>query len=148
MPFHVELSAGINHARAFNLSREQLLSQVVAPWLEDLPIELGERDWQPAESELKILEGPRLGGPDLSFGQGWANAERSSENVTRRELAAAPAPAQPDAFVVESNEPGQTVAELIADHEAKPVAWSDARGRIDGRDPRVAAVILVVRREP
>lgn len=148
MPFHVELSAGINHARAFNLSREQLLSQVVAPWLEDLAIELGEREWQPAESELKILEGPQLDGPDLSFGQGWANAQRSSENVTKRELAAAPAPARPDAFVIESDEPEQTVAELIGERETKPVTWNEARARIDRRDPTIAAMILVIRREP
>ena len=30
------------------------------------------------ESTLRVLEGPRLEGPDLSFGQGWSNAERSS----------------------------------------------------------------------
>jgi hypothetical protein len=147
VPFHVELSTGIQHARAFNLSREQLLAQVVAPWLEDLPVELGEQEWLPAESKLRILEGPHLGGPDLAFGQGWANAERSAENVTRRELAAAPAPAHPDAYVIESDEPERTVSELLGGGEAKPVAWSEARGRIDGRDPDVAAVILVVKRE-
>ena len=37
MPFHVELSSGIKHARSFNLSREQLMAEVIAPWLEDLP---------------------------------------------------------------------------------------------------------------
>ena len=148
MPFHVELSSGINHARAFNLSREELLAKVVAPWLEDLPVELGEQDWQPAESQLKILEGPHLSTPDLSFGQGWANAERASENVTRRELAAAPAPEHPDAFVVETESPEDAVAQMLAGQGAAPIAWGEARGRIDGRDPKVAAVIVVVKREP
>lgn len=147
MPFHVELSNGLNHARAFNLSRERLLSQVVAPWLEDLQVELGEQEWLPAESQLKILEGPHLEGPDLAFGQGWGNAERSSENVTARELAAAPAPQRPDAFLVQADDPGQTVAELLDGQNAAPVSWSEARERIDGRDPEVAAVILVVKRE-
>jgi hypothetical protein len=148
VPFHVELSNGLQHARAFNLGREQVLAQVVAPWLEDLPIELGEQDWQPAESELKILEGPHLSGPDLAFGQGWANAERASENVTKRELAAAPAPQYPDAFVVETGDPGASVSRMLSDVQAKPVTWAEARERIDGRDPEVAAVILVVRQQP
>jgi hypothetical protein len=148
MPFHVELSNGLNHARAFNLSREQLLTQVVAPWLEDLTVELGEQDWVPAESELKILDGPHLEGPDLAFGQGWANAERSSENVTAQELAAAPPPKHPDAFVIESDDPQASVVGMLDGQAATPVAWADARSRIDSRDPKVAAVILVLRREP
>jgi hypothetical protein len=148
VPFHVELSTGINHARAFNLSREQLLAQVVAPWLEDLPVELGEQEWLPSESQLKILEGPHLEGPDLAFGQGWANAERLAANVTKRELAAAPAPAQPDAFVVETGDPQATVAQMLGELETRPVTWAEARGRIDGRDQKVAAVILVVKRGP
>lgn len=147
MPFHVELSSGINHARAFNLSREQLLTQVIAPWMEDLTIELGEQEWLPAESQLKILEGPQLDGPDLAFGQGWANAERASENVTKRELASAPPPRRPDAFVVESEDPQAAVAGMLAGQQAAPVTWSDARARIDGRDPAVAAVILVVKQD-
>lgn len=145
MPFHVELSNGLNHARAFNLSREQLLAQVIAPWLEDLTVELGEQEWLPAESELKILEGRHLDGPDLAFGQGWANAERSAEDVTGRELAAAPAPRHPDAFLVRSDDPGETVNELLDGQDATPVGWGEARKRIDGRDPDVAAVILVVK---
>jgi len=145
VPFHVELSTGLNHARAFNLNREQLTVQVVAPWLEGLPVELGEQEWLPAESRLKILEGPRLDGPDLAFGQGWSNAERSAEIVTERELAAAPTPERPDAFVIETDQPDAVVGKMLAGQAAAPVAWIDARERIDGRDPTVAAVILVVK---
>ena len=146
MPFHVELNTGLNHARAFNLSREHLMAQVVAPWLEDLPVELGEQEWLPAESRLTILEGPRLDGPDLAFGQGWSNAERASEDVTKRELAAAPAPDLPDAFVIEAEQTDVAVGRLLEGQAAKPVAWVDARERIASRDPAVAAVILVVRK--
>jgi hypothetical protein len=146
VPFHVELNSGLNHARAFNLSHEELLGKIVAPWLEGLPVELGEHDWQPAESQLKILEGPHLGGPDLSFGQGWANAERASENVTKRELAAAPAPKHPDAFVVEAESPEAAVSEMLDGQQATAVAWGEAQQRIDRRDPDVAAVILVLKR--
>lgn len=146
MPFHVELSSGIKHARSFNLSREQLIIEVIAPWLEDLPVELGEQEWQPAESKLKILEGPQLNGPDLAFGQGWSNAERASEEVTQRELAAAPAPDLPDAFVVEAEQPDAAVGRLLEGQAATPVAWTEARDRIAGRDPAIAAVILVVKK--
>lgn len=146
MPFHVELNSGINHARAFNLSREQLLTQVIAPWMEDLTIELGEQEWLPAECQLKILEGPHLDGPDLAFGQGWANAERASENVTKRELTSAPPPQHPDAFVVESDDPQGAIAGMLDGQQATAVTWADARGRIDSRDSAVAAVILVVKR--
>lgn len=145
MPFHVELSTGIKHARAFNLSREQLMAQVVAPWLEGLPVELGEQSWLPSESELKILDGPHLDGPDLAFGRGWSNAERASEDVTRRELAAAPIPELPDAFMIETDQPDAAVGKILEGQAATPVAWVEARERIDGRDPAIAAVILVVR---
>jgi hypothetical protein len=148
VPFHVELNTGIKHARAFNLSREQLLAQVVAPWLEGLPVELGEQTWLPAESGLKILEGRRLDGPDLAFGQGWSNAERSSENVTQRELAAAPAPDLPDAFVIETEQPDAAVGKILEGQAATPVPWVDAKERIAGRDPEIAAVILVVVPKP
>ena len=145
MPFHVELSTGIKHARAFNLSREQLMAQVVAPWLEDLPVELGEQTWLPTESELRIIEGPHLDGPDLAFGRGWSSAERSGEDVTRHELAAAPTPDLPDAFVIEAEQPDAAVGKILEGQAATPLAWAEARERIAGRDPRVAAVILVVK---
>jgi len=144
--FHVELSTGIKHARSFNLSREQLMAEVIAPWLEDLPVELGEREWAPAESKLKILEGPHLNGPDLAFGQGWSNAERASEEVTERELAAAPAPDLPDAFVIEAERPDAAVGKLLEGQAGKSIAWTEARDRIDGRDPEIAAVILILKK--
>jgi hypothetical protein len=144
--FHVELSSGIKHARSFNFSREQLMAEVIAPWLEDLPVALGEQEWQPAESKLKILEGPHLEGPDLAFGQGWANAERASEEVTQRELAAAPPPDLPDAFVIEAEQPDIALGKLLEGEAATPVAWTEVRNRIDGRDPAIAAVILVVKK--
>lgn len=122
------------------------MAEVIAPWLEDLPVELGEQEWVPAESRLKILEGPRLDGPDLAFGQGWSNAERASEEVTERELAAAPAPDLPDAFVVEAEQTNATVGKLLEGQAARAIAWTEARDRIDGRDPAIAAVIIVTKK--
>lgn len=145
MAFHVELSSADNRARVFNLSHRELLSRVIEPWLADRPFELAEYEWLPSESSLKILEGRQLDNPDLAIGQGWSNAERSAENVTKRVLAEAPPPTLPDAFVIESDVPEAAVAEMLAEREAQPIAWSDARERIAGRDPAVAAVILVVK---
>ncbi len=146
MSFHVEIGGGLNHARAFNLSAGELAETVIAPWLAGHPIRLGERDWDPRESTLRVLEGPHLDTPELSFGQGWSNAERSSEDVTRRELDAAPQPHMPDAFVVEADLPEATVAAMLGGQQARPVPLGQARERLGGRDPEVAAVILVTRR--
>jgi hypothetical protein len=146
VPFHVEISGGINHARAFNLSLDELRRTVLEPWLTDRPVDLGEREWAPQESSLKILEGRHLDPPDLSFGQGWSNAERSAQNVTGRMLAQAEPPRLPDAFVVEAELPEATVAEMLADQQAQPVPLGDVEKKLDRRDPEVAAVILIVRR--
>jgi hypothetical protein len=84
--------------------------------------------------------------PDLSFGQGWSNAERSSEDVTRRVVESADPPKLPDAFVVEAELPEATVAEMLSGQQAQPVPLSDVEKKLDGRDPEVAAVILVIKR--
>jgi hypothetical protein len=146
MPFHVEISAGFHRARVFNLNREDLLAKVVEPWLDERRIEMGDREWEPRASSLRILEGPEMETRDLSFGQGWSNVERASENVTRDVLAEAPAPSVPDAFVVEADSPEAVAAEVVARHDGRTIHWSEARTRLDGRNPEVAAVILVVRR--
>jgi hypothetical protein len=146
VPFHVEISGGLNHARAFNLSVEEMRKQILEPWLTGRPIELGEREWDPRTSALRIIEGQRLDAPELSFGQGWSNAERSGEEVTRRVLENAEPPKLPDAFVVEAELPEATVAEMLGGQRAQPISLNEAEKRIDGRDPEVAAVILVLKR--
>jgi hypothetical protein len=145
VPFHVEISGGINHARAFNLSLEDLRRQILEPWLTDRPLELGEREWPPRESSLRILEGPHLDNPDLSFGQGWSNAERSAKDVTRHVLETTAPPKLPDAFIVEAELPEATVAEMLSGQTALPVPLGDAERKLNGRDPEVAAVILVTK---
>ena len=107
---------------------------------------MGDREWEPRNSSLKILDGPQLVTQDLAFGQGWANAERVSENVTRETLANAPDPVVPDAFVIEVDSPEGVTADLVAGHDGRAIHWAEARRKLDGRDPEVAAVILVVRR--
>jgi hypothetical protein len=146
VPFHVEISAGMNRARVFNLDRQDLVAKVIQPWLTDRTIAMGDREWVPRQSSLKILEGPPMEGPDLAAGQGWANAERASENATRRLLEEAPPPHRPDAFVVETDSPEALTAELVGGHGGRAIEWSEAEKRIDGRDPEIAAVVLVVRK--
>jgi hypothetical protein len=146
VPFHVEIAGGINHARAFNLTLEELRKTVLEPWMTSRPVDLGEREWVPAESSLTILEGRHLDPPDLSFGQGWSNAERASENVTRRVLEQTEPPKLPDAFIVETDLPEATVAEMLGGQQAQPVPLGDVEKKLDGRDPEVAAVILVTKR--
>jgi hypothetical protein len=143
--FHVELSAGFHRARVFNLNREDVMAKVVEPWLDDRRIEMGDREWVPRESSLVILEGPEMRTTDLSFGQGWSNAERASKSVARDLLYQAPPPSVPDAFVIETPTPEAVTADVVAGHDLQPIHWGEAREKLDGRDPKVAAVILVVR---
>ncbi|MGN6255970.1 MAG: hypothetical protein ACTHO8_13465 [Solirubrobacterales bacterium] len=150
MAFHVEVSAGLHRARVFNLSGEEVRERVLEPWLSRRAFELGDRKWDPEESELRVLEGPGLSNPELSFGQGWANAERGAEDVTARVLGAAQeargAGSGPAALVIETDSAVQTVAELASAHQARSVDLESLSGRIDGRDPEVAAVIVVIQR--
>jgi len=151
MAFHVEVSTGLRHARAFNLSAEEVRQAVLDPWLSRRQVNLGDRKWDPEESELRVLEGPELSNPELSFGQGWANAERASEDVTARVLGAAQeargASAGPAALVIETDSAVKTVADLAATHGARTVELQELSERIDSRDPEVAAVIVVLQRQ-
>jgi hypothetical protein len=148
VPFHVEIAGALNHARAFNLNLEELRKTVLEPWLTGRQVELGEREWDPREDSLRILEGPHLDPPDLSFGQGWSNAERSARDVTRRILETTETPKLPDAFLVEAELPEATVAEMLSGQAALPVPLNEAEKKIAGRDPEVAAVILVTKKTP
>jgi hypothetical protein len=151
MPFHIEVSSGLQRARSFNLSAEELQHTVLEPWLSGRPVLLGDRRWDQEESELRILEGSELSNPELSFGQGWANAERGSEDVTRRILETARdqrgGGGGPATLVIETDSAVQTVAELASAHRARSVDLESVARRIDGRDPEVAAVIVVIQRQ-
>ncbi|HEY2717177.1 MAG TPA: hypothetical protein VGI73_13240 [Solirubrobacterales bacterium] len=151
MAFHVEISGGINHARAFNLSEDVVQRSIVDPWINRRPIELGDRKWQPEESELRILEGPELSNPELSFGNGWSNAERAGEFVTKRLLdeavqARREGTAGPAAIVIETDSAVQTLAGLVSGKQSQSVDLETVKARLDSGDPTVAAVILVVQR--
>jgi hypothetical protein len=146
MPFHVEVSTGHKHARVFNVDEAELRANVLERWVAGSSLQLGEREWDPRESRLTVLEGPRMEGPDLSFGQGWSNAQRASEDVTQKVLGAAEADAPVLAAGVVVADSLEAALEAVRDgRDPQPVRWSEAAARIDGRDPEVTAVILVVR---
>jgi hypothetical protein len=145
VPFHIEVGSPLHHARVFNVGEAEL-QQILGLWVSGQTFELGEQEWEPGESKLTILEGQTLDGPDLSFGQGWSNALRSAEDVTRQMMESAEASLPPPAvFAIEADSLDAAVAEVASGGTPAEVEWAEARARIDGRDPSVAAVILVLR---
>jgi hypothetical protein len=145
VPFHVEVRSTPDHARVFNIGDAEL-QEILKPWIAGRTFELGEQEWEPRESTLTILEGPALDGPDLAYGQGWSNALRSAEDVTRRlvESAETEAPLAP-VVAVEADSVETAAERLASGAAAAPIEWAEARARIDGRDPKIAAVVLVVK---
>jgi hypothetical protein len=149
MAFHIEVTGGRQHARSFNLTEEELGRTVLDPWLSGRPVLLGDRKWtRDDDSRLRILEGPELSVQDLAFSRGWANAQRSSSDVTAMVLEAAAegrrAQRGPAAIVIHSDSPVQTLADIVSGQESESVSLEAARERIDGPDQKVAAVIQVV----
>jgi hypothetical protein len=151
MPFHIEVSTGRQHARSFNLTEAELQATVIEPWLSGRAVLLGDRKWARDDSELTILEGPELSIQDLAFSQGWANATRSAADVTDTVVGgAADAKRQsrgPATIVIHSDSAVQTLADIVSGRDTESVPIEEVRERIDGRDPSVAAVILVVQRD-
>jgi hypothetical protein len=146
MPFHVEVNSSPQRARVFNVGEAELWQTVLEPWIRGQAFEFGEQEFDPGESKLTILEGKAMEGPDLSFGQGWTNALRSSQDVTRAvidtaELRTPP----PGAALVEADSLDAGLERIKAGADPTPVEWAEAKEQIDGRDPAVAAVILVLR---
>jgi hypothetical protein len=151
MAFHIEVSTGRQHARSFNLTEEELRRTVLEPWLSGRAVLLGDKKWTRDESDLTILEGPDLSNQDLAFSQGWSNAQRGASDVTQVVLGGATeaqrAARGPATLVIHSDSAVQTLADIVSGHDTETVPVEEARERIDGRDPKVAAVILVVQRD-
>ena len=150
MPFHVEISQGFRRARAFNLDETKLRAQILDPWTRGRLITLGDRDWEPRDCKLIVLEGAELSDTDLSMGRGWSNAERVSENVTRRlaDVAAPPAGHPLVVVLAESDATGLAVTLALDGLGLETAPWSELRARIlgprrDGRGPGYAAVLAI-----
>jgi hypothetical protein len=148
MAFHVEISSGFEHARTFNLDQVRLRGEILDPWVRGRVIILGDKDWEPRDSKLRILEGPELGDAELSMGRGWSNAEKTAENVTRRlvDEAAAPVAAPMVAVIAETASGEEGIARMLERLGLETAAWTEVRGRILGErsdrgGPRYAAVL-------
>ena len=154
--FHVEISSGFRQrARAFNLDESKLRGEVLDPWIRGRKIALGDKDWEPRDCKLIILEGPELAGSDLSMGRGWSNAERASENVTRRLVEAAARPTGPPVVAVLAEGPlGEaTVTSVLRNLELPTAGWPELRTRIlepapAANGPGYAAVLAVQNTSP
>jgi hypothetical protein len=93
--FHIELRKFPHNTHAFNLTEPQLRGTVIAPWLRNQTIEVGDQKWIPDLTTLTIVEGPELSTADMSLGRGWSVALRRGRDVTREMLAPPGATAQP-----------------------------------------------------
>lgn len=130
MPFHVEIRRSFHLARAFNLDPEELRRAVLEPWRRGGPIELGDREWDPRESSLRIIEGPELEPVDLSMGRGWQKAERSGEDVTRGLLAAVAAEAAAVTVVGDSPSALRVATEALQRLKVRVADWASVRALI------------------
>jgi hypothetical protein len=155
MAFHVEISSGFRQrARAFNLDEGELGNKILDPWMRGRPISLGDKDWEPRDCKLIVLEGPELADTDLSMGRGWSNAEKTAENVTRRLIDAASAPTKPViAVLAESEAAGAEVARMLERLELETAPWNELRARIlsppaTASGPGYAAVLATDSAEP
>jgi hypothetical protein len=152
--FHVEISMGFRHARAFNLDEARMRAEILDPWMQGRIIRLGDKDWEPRDCSLIILEGPQLADTDLSMGRGWSNAERSSENLTRRLVDAARSPGGPlVAVLAERSDAEAEIGRLLEGLELETAPWAELRARIlnpptGASGPRYAAVLAIDSADP
>jgi hypothetical protein len=142
MPYHVQLSSGVQRAWLFNLPADELWARVLAAWAARAELDVSGRRWDPRESELRILDGPRLAPAELAHGQGWHRAERTGRDVTS-ELLRAPA------TVVSPSRAGHELGvRLLAEAGLAAVDWGPVRDALlAGREPGVSAALVMVPRE-
>jgi hypothetical protein len=130
MAFHVEVRQGFRRASAFNLDAEKLQQTVIVPWRSGGPLELGDREWDPSETTLRILEGPTLSPSDLSFGRGWQSAERSARDVTEAAISGAARQAATVCVLAASPSAERALAESLRRLGVNAVGWAAVRDRI------------------
>jgi hypothetical protein len=144
--FHVQVKRSHHRANVFNLDAATVRAAVVEPWLGRVPLRLGDREWPPEHSSLRILEGARLPPADLAHGQGWKRAESAGRDVTR-ELLAGPATAL--VLVVAEADAAQTGRELVAALDATFGDWAAVReDLLAGSEPPAATVLVLVPAAP
>jgi hypothetical protein len=141
--FHVEVKRGFHSARMFNLDERELRHRVLEPWSRGMQFEFGGREWDPAETSVRVLEGRALDPPELAHGQGWNAAEKVARDVTRELLstfAAEEANASPAVGVVGEAGPARdAVISALEELGLSAVAWNR-----DQQPEGVAALVVVV----
>jgi hypothetical protein len=143
MPFHVQVERGHRRAAIFNLDPERLAREVVGPWVQGRRLALGDREWQPRDSAVTILEGPELAAEDLAHGRGWDRALSSSRDVTADVLDQAAAPRV--AVLAGSPADEQEVGAALARNGVDVVGWADVRAAItSGRAGSLAGIVVAV----
>jgi hypothetical protein len=122
--YHLQLRQFPHNLWRFNLTEHELQA-VLAPWVHDKPLELGERKWSPHQAMITVLEGPRLELQQLSMGRGWRAAQRESEDVTSHVIAAAAEAPQTDAAAPAVERPPGSAAEAAPHGGAEASVLSD-----------------------
>ena len=148
MAYHVEIRRGRRWAREFNLSEETLRESALDPWVRGRPVLLGDREWEPGECELRVLEGPELSPPDLAFGRGWGAAERSGRDVARELIGGAARDASRVAVVAETDTASASIAAALGELGLESVAWAAELLAGDDESRPVAVVLAVESEEP
>jgi hypothetical protein len=80
--YHVQLKQRRNAASAFNLSADDVRSRFATPMIADHVFDYAEKEWNPRETRLTVLEGRELRIDELGLGRGWPNALRTGTEVT------------------------------------------------------------------
>jgi hypothetical protein len=127
--YHLQLREFPHNLARFNLSEPELRA-LLAPWVLEKPLELGERKWSPHQATMTVLEGPHLELQQLSMGRGWRAAEREGQDVTARVIAAASVAAGPSAGGAQPG-PGSAGGAPIGD----PLALGVQLASLLGGDP-------------
>ena len=146
MAFHVEIRRGHRWAREFNLDEARLRESVLEPWVRGRPVLLGDREWEPEECELRVLEGPELSHSDLAFGRGWGAAEHSGRDVGRELVGLAARNAAKVAILAETDAGLAPIAAALLELGLESAAWSASLATDE--DPPVAVVLAVESNEP
>jgi hypothetical protein len=148
--YHVELRQFPHNMCRFNLTDAELRA-IVDPWAREKVVEFGERKWSSQTARITILEGPQMSLDQLTMGRGWRAAQRQSEDVTDRVLAAArqalasAQPAQAPAVPQPPTQPGALadplalgvqLASLLGDDPGQLLsAWKEVAARSSGLSP-------------
>jgi hypothetical protein len=148
LPFHVEIRSGHRWAREFNVDETTLRDSVLEPWVRNQPVLLGDREWEPAESALRVLEGPELSPPDLAFGRGWGAAEHTGQDVARELIGSAGRRASRIAVLAETEEARDLIADAVHDFGLQSVTWSLSLVGDPGEAAPAAIVLAVESAEP